>query len=91
MFLEYLFIPVVSLNVATLFGEKLVLRPQAIPQPAARVYEPPSPFPDFSKLADMLTPDDSGLVPYADVACDVGPEARGEVARLRVGKQLRDI
>jgi len=50
-----------------------VLRPPMAPQ----AYQAPGPFPEHFRVAAMLQQDPSGLVPYADVAFDVGPERQG--------------
>jgi len=49
------------------------LRPPSRPQ----AYQAPPGFPDHFRVAAMLQQDPSGLVPYADVAFDVGPERQG--------------
>eukprot|EP00439_Symbiodinium_sp_Y106_P067997 s1130_g11.t1 len=51
--------------------------PQPVPPPA---YQPPVGFPDHFRVAAMLQQDSSGVVPYADVAFDVGPELKGVAA-----------
>mmetsp|Transcript_21961 Transcript_21961/g.50154 ORF Transcript_21961/g.50154 Transcript_21961/m.50154 type:complete len:818 (-) Transcript_21961:144-2597(-) len=43
------------------------------PSPPAKAEEA-QPFPEHFKLAEMLMEDAAGKAPYADVACDVGPE-----------------
>eukprot|EP00435_Cladocopium_sp_Y103_P004251 s1240_g1.t1 len=50
-----------------------VLRPPSAPQ----AYQAPGAFPEHFRVAAMLQQDPSGLVPYADVAFDVGPERQG--------------
>ncbi|CAJ1458344.1 unnamed protein product [Effrenium voratum] len=40
-------------------------------------YEPPPGFPQHFRVASMLQQDPAGLVPYADVAFDVGPNRQG--------------
>lgn len=50
-----------------------------IPQPKAHVYVPPVPFPDHFRIAETLQQDSHGMVPYADVAFDVGPDNGGPV------------
>ncbi|CAK9088689.1 unnamed protein product [Durusdinium trenchii] len=49
------------------------LRPPNPPE----AYEPPPGFPDHFRVAAMLQQEPNGLVPYADVAFDVGPERQG--------------
>jgi len=46
---------------------------EVIPHPLPPAFRPPEPFPEHFRVADMLQQDDSGAVPYADVAFDVGP------------------
>lgn len=52
----------------------------AMAQPAAPQYVPPEPFPEHFRVADLLQQDEAGLVPYADVAFDVGPDNAGVAA-----------
>lgn len=51
---------------------------QAISPPAApAALEEPQGFPEHFHLAEMLRPDTDGIIPYADVAFDVGPDREG--------------
>jgi len=50
---------------------------EAIPQPSPPTYMAPKTFPEHFHIAEMLQPDESGVVPYADVAFDVGPDGGG--------------
>jgi len=50
---------------------------EALPQPTPPEFSQPAAFPDHFHVADMLQPDESGVVPYADVAFDVGPDSGG--------------
>lgn len=53
---------------------------EVVPQPSLPAYTPPVAFPDHFHVAEMLQQDDTGSVPYADVAFDVGPESLGNAA-----------
>jgi hypothetical protein len=53
---------------------------EAVPQPSTPQYTPSAGFPEHFHIAEMLQQDESGLVPYADVAFDVGPDAGGSEA-----------
>lgn len=53
---------------------------EAISQPTAPTFTMPKPFPEHFHIAEMLQPDESGVVPYADVAFDVGPDEGGPAA-----------
>eukprot|EP00930_Biecheleria_cincta_P070494 TRINITY_DN58130_c0_g1_i1.p1 TRINITY_DN58130_c0_g1~~TRINITY_DN58130_c0_g1_i1.p1 ORF type:complete len:820 (-),score=190.00 TRINITY_DN58130_c0_g1_i1:370-2829(-) len=51
---------------------------QAISPPTAPVpFEEPQGFPEHFHLAEMLRPGPDGIIPYADVAFDVGPDREG--------------
>jgi len=51
-----------------------------LPQPSRPALGAQEHFPPHFRVAEMLQPDDTGVVPYADVAFDVGPE--GGVGRF---------
>lgn len=51
---------------------------QAISPPTAPApLEEPQGFPEHFHLAEMLRPDTDGIIPYADLAFDVGPDREG--------------
>lgn len=50
---------------------------QVIPHPTPPVPTEPDRFPEYFRIAQMLQQDETGVVPYADVAFDVGPEKDG--------------
>ncbi|CAK9075178.1 BTB domain-containing protein [Durusdinium trenchii] len=53
----------------------------------AEAYEPPPGFPDHFRVAAMLQQEPNGLVPYADVAFDVGPGTQFELRSVWWGSK----
>lgn len=49
---------------------------EVIAQPAPPIFARPEPFPEHFRVAEMLQQDETGSVPYADVAFDVGPQGK---------------
>jgi len=49
---------------------------EVIAQPARPFIAMPDPFPEHFRVAEMLQQDETGSVPYADVAFDVGPQGK---------------
>ncbi|CAE8600682.1 unnamed protein product, partial [Polarella glacialis] len=50
---------------------------QGVPQPMPAAFEVPEKFPEHFRVAELLRPDETGVVPYADIAFDVGPDNEG--------------
>jgi len=49
---------------------------EVVAQPAPPTFAKPEPFPEHFRVAEMLQQDETGSVPYADVAFDVGPQGK---------------
>jgi len=49
---------------------------EVIAQPAPPTFAKPDQFPEHFRVAEMLQQDETGSVPYADVAFDVGPQGK---------------